>query len=50
MLLPKIPDDRIIHKAVSLSFGRQIIVFPTDTNWVLAADLFSKKAVEKLIS
>jgi tRNA threonylcarbamoyl adenosine modification protein (Sua5/YciO/YrdC/YwlC family) len=42
------PDDRIVQKAVANLLEDKIIVFPTDTSWVLGADLFSKKAVEKL--
>lgn len=42
------PDDRIIDKAKNLLKDGHIIIFPTDTNWVLACDPFQKKAVESL--
>ncbi len=42
------PDDRIIDKARSLLKEGHLIIFPTDTNWVLAGDPFNKKAVETL--
>lgn len=42
------PDDRILAKVCLALDADQVIVFPTDTSWVLAANLFSKKAVERL--
>lgn len=42
------PDDRILAKACLALDADQVIAFPTDTSWVLAANLFSKKAVESL--
>jgi len=42
------PDQRIINRAIYFLEQGQIIVLPTDTNWVCAANLLNKKAVECL--
>ena len=42
------PDQRVINRALYFLEQGQIIVLPTDTNWVCAADLMNKKAVECL--
>lgn len=42
------PDDRIIEKARGLLKDGQLIIIPTDTNWVLVGDAFNKKAVDAL--
>ena len=42
------PDDRILKRALDQILEGKIISFPTDTNWVLAADPFSKTGVERL--
>ena len=47
-IIPQSPDDRILKKAVELLNNGEIIVAPTDTNWVMLANPFHKGAVEKL--
>jgi tRNA threonylcarbamoyl adenosine modification protein (Sua5/YciO/YrdC/YwlC family) len=42
------PDDRVIEKGVSIIKGGGVIAFPTDSNWVMGADINSKSGVEKL--
>lgn len=42
------PDDRIIEKAKGLLKVGQLIIIPTDTNWVIVADPFNKKAIESI--
>ncbi len=42
------PDDRILAKASQLLDRGEIICFPTDTNWILAASAGQKAAIEKL--
>lgn len=42
------PDDRIIKKSIQALHDGQLIAFPTDTNWVLAADVASKQGVDQL--
>ncbi len=42
------PDDRIIQKAIQELKAGNVIAFPTDTTWVLAASPHSKPGVEKL--
>lgn len=47
-IVPENPDDRILARACVALDSDEIIAFPTDTNWVLATNLLSKKAVEAL--
>ncbi len=42
------PDDRVLQKASSLLKEGGLVVFPTDTNWLITCDVFNKKGVEKL--
>lgn len=42
------PDDRILDKANAILKNGGLVVFPTDTNWIVACDPFNKKAIEKL--
>lgn len=42
------PDDRILQKASDLLHAGKLICFPSDTNWILAASVGSKSAIEKL--
>ncbi len=42
------PDDRILQKASDLLKSGELVVIPTDTNWVVLADPFNKKGVEKI--
>jgi len=42
------PDDRIILKASQILKNGGLICFPTETNWILAADPYHKKSVDKL--
>jgi len=42
------PDDRILKKASQVLAGGGLVSLPTDTNWVVVVDIFSKLAVEKL--
>ena len=47
-VVAKNPDDRVIDLASQKLAGGGIIVFPTDTSWVFAASLMSKKGVDAL--
>ena len=42
------PDDRILLKASQILRNGGLICFPTETNWVVVADPYSKEGVEKL--
>lgn len=42
------PDDRVLAKASQILKNGGLICFPTETNWVVVADPFSKEGVEKL--
>lgn len=42
------PDDRVLKKASQILSEENIICFPTDTSWILAACITKKKAIEKL--
>lgn len=42
------PDDRVLQKASDLLSSGELVVLPTDTNWVVLADPFSKKGIEKI--
>jgi len=45
---PVNPQDRLIAKAAQLLNNGGVIAYPSDTSYALAADIFNKKAVEKL--
>lgn len=47
-VVPHNPDDRILTKACALMKAGELICFPTDTNWIVTADINSKKGIEKL--
>jgi tRNA threonylcarbamoyl adenosine modification protein (Sua5/YciO/YrdC/YwlC family) len=42
------PDQRIIDKAAKLLSEGELLIVPTDTNWVLLGCCFHKNAVEKM--
>lgn len=42
------PDQRIFDEASNIIDSGEIICFPTETNWIMAASARSKKAIEKL--
>lgn len=42
------PDDRVLNKAIKHLENDELICFPTDSNWVLGASPFSKRAVDML--
>lgn len=42
------PDDRILKRASDFLQRDGIVVFPTDTNWVMTVRYDSKKAIDKL--
>jgi tRNA threonylcarbamoyl adenosine modification protein (Sua5/YciO/YrdC/YwlC family) len=42
------PDDRILSRASQILRNGGLICFPTETNWVVVADPFSKEGVDKL--
>jgi tRNA threonylcarbamoyl adenosine modification protein (Sua5/YciO/YrdC/YwlC family) len=42
------PDDRILHKASHILRSGGLICFPTETNWVVAADPYVREGVDKL--
>ncbi len=44
----KNPDDRVLQRAKLLLEQGEVIAFPTESHWVFAASLNSKKAVERL--
>ena len=47
-VIPNNPDDRILQKAADLLSKGELVILPTDTNWVIVADPFSKKGVDNL--
>jgi len=47
-IYPESPHQRIINKAVEVIKKGGIIVYPTDTIYGLGADLYNKKAMEKV--
>lgn len=47
-VIPQSPDDRVLKKAYNLLDQDEVLVFPTDTNWVMTARFNSKKAIDKL--
>lgn len=47
-LIPQSPDERILKKASELLAAGSLVAFPTDTNWVVACDPYSKIGVEAL--
>ena len=46
---PVNPQQRLLEKAAQLICNDGVIVYPSDTSYALAANAFSKKAVERLI-
>lgn len=42
------PDDRILMKASQILRNGGLICFPTETNWVVVCNPFSKESVDKL--
>ncbi|MFH0920268.1 MAG: L-threonylcarbamoyladenylate synthase [Fibrobacterota bacterium] len=44
----KNPQERLIHKAAQIIDNGGVIAYPSDTSYALAADIFNKKAVERL--
>ncbi|MBF0300915.1 MAG: Sua5/YciO/YrdC/YwlC family protein [Oligoflexia bacterium] len=42
------PDDRILKRARDAMDAGELIIFPTETNWVFATSPFSKDGVKKL--
>ncbi|MBL8027725.1 MAG: threonylcarbamoyl-AMP synthase [Fibrobacteres bacterium] len=47
---PVNPQDRLIQQAVQVLENGGVIVYPSDTSYALAANIFEKKAVERLYS
>ena len=47
-VIAKSPDSRIIEKVCEKLKAGEIIIFPTDSNWVMAVNPFHKGAVEKI--
>ncbi|OGS34776.1 MAG: threonylcarbamoyl-AMP synthase [Elusimicrobia bacterium RIFOXYB2_FULL_49_7] len=45
---PKTPQNRLIAQAAQLIKNGGVIAYPSDTTYALAADLFSKKAIERI--
>jgi tRNA threonylcarbamoyl adenosine modification protein (Sua5/YciO/YrdC/YwlC family) len=45
---PKNPQERLIRQASQLIDNGDVIAYPSDTSYALAASIFNKKAVEKL--
>lgn len=42
------PDDRVLRKASALMRNGDLVCIPTDTNWVVITDPFSKRGVENI--
>jgi tRNA threonylcarbamoyl adenosine modification protein (Sua5/YciO/YrdC/YwlC family) len=42
------PDDRILEKASQILKSGGVVCFPTDTNWIMACDPYSKDGADKL--
>lgn len=42
------PDDRVLKRASDFLKNGDLVCIPTDTNWVVIADPFSKKGVENI--
>jgi tRNA threonylcarbamoyl adenosine modification protein (Sua5/YciO/YrdC/YwlC family) len=42
------PDDRVLMKASQIVRNGGLICFPTETNWVVVADPFQRKGVDRL--
>lgn len=42
------PDDRVLSKASKILRQGGLICFPTETNWVVVADLYKRESVDKL--
>ena len=45
---PEYPQKRLIEKVAETLAGGGLIAYPTDTTYGIGADLFNKKAVEKI--
>ena len=43
------PQDRVINKAVEVLKKGGIIIYPTDTTYALGADIYNKKAIERIL-
>jgi tRNA threonylcarbamoyl adenosine modification protein (Sua5/YciO/YrdC/YwlC family) len=42
------PDDRVLKKASGVLKSGGLICLPTDTNWIVVADPFSKTGIDKI--
>lgn len=42
------PNDRVLNKSFQILKSGGLLSIPTDTNWVICCDPFSKKGVERL--
>lgn len=42
------PDDRVLNNASQILRNGGLVAFPTETNWVVVADPFEKKGVDRL--
>lgn len=47
-VIPESIDDRVLKKAAAVLKEGGLVCLPTDTNWVVVADPFSKKGVDNL--
>jgi len=47
-VIPENPDNRILSKCSEQLNSGSLIAFPTDTNWIIACDPWSKTGVEAL--
>ncbi len=47
-VIPESIDDRVLKKAAAVLKEGGLVCLPTDTNWVVVADPFSKKGVENI--
>lgn len=47
-VIPQNPDDRALKRACNFLEKDGIVIFPTDTNWIMAVRYDSKKAIDKL--
>jgi tRNA threonylcarbamoyl adenosine modification protein (Sua5/YciO/YrdC/YwlC family) len=44
------PDDRVLKRASEILHSGGLVCFPTESNWVVVADPYNKKGVDKLYS
>jgi tRNA threonylcarbamoyl adenosine modification protein (Sua5/YciO/YrdC/YwlC family) len=42
------PDDRVLTRASQILRNGGLLCFPTETNWIVVADPYNKKGVDKL--